>query len=85
MDAGGAAGGAEEVLEQGDQDNEREAVEQRGKEGGEQAQREEAAVGPDQAEEPELGTHAYPWRGVSRAIGRITSSGETPPWRNAPR
>ncbi len=24
-------------------------------------------------------------RGVRRAIGRITSSGETPPWRNAPR
>ena len=46
---------------------------------------EQPAVGADQPEQPELGPHGYPWRGVSRAIGRITSSGETPPCRNAPR
>ena len=46
---------------------------------------EEPAVGADQPEEPQLGPHRHPCRGVRSAIGRITSSGDTPPCRNAPR
>ena len=79
------AGGTEQVPEQRHQQDEHDAVHEGGEEGGDQAERKEAPVGPHRPEKAKLGLHRQACRGVSRAIGRITSSGDTPPWRKAPR
>ena len=77
--------GAEQVPEQRDQHHQHEAVEHRGEEGDHESGTQQPPVRPHQPEQATLGLHLQPWRGVSRAMGSMTSSGDTPPWRNAPR
>ncbi len=76
---------AEQMPEQGDQQDEHDAVHDGREERGQEADAEEAPIGPHRPEEAKLGLHRQACRGVSSAMGRITSSGETPPWRKAPR
>jgi hypothetical protein len=78
-------GGPEQVLEERDDAEDHRPVHHRRDEIEQDRQPIPAAVGTDLPDQPAPDAHRFPRRVVSSAIGRITSSGVTPPWRNAPR
>jgi hypothetical protein len=50
---------AEQMLEKRNQDDQREAVQQRGQKSGEQSESQQSPIGDDQPKEPELGTQGF--------------------------
>ena len=79
------AGRAEEVLEEGDQQDDDQSVQQRSQERRSESETEPTATWSEVAKEAAFSPHCQARLGVSKAIGNTTSSGDTPPWRNAPR